>query len=72
MRFVSSPQFLAVGVLAACTVTYAADVFVPAGAKATLSVDYLYESAGRKSSNGGYDPYEWKVKRNLRLTRSCW
>ena len=45
----------------------AAEPFAPAGAKATLSVDYLYESAGKKSSNGGYDPYEWKVKRTLSM-----
>ncbi len=47
--------------------SHAADAFVPAGAKATLGVDYLYESTGRKSSNGGYDPYEWKVKRTLSM-----
>jgi hypothetical protein len=45
----------------------AADAFAPVGAKATLSVDYVYESAGKKSSEGMYDPYEWKVKRSANL-----
>ena len=36
---------------------YAADAFAPAGAKATLSVDYVYESAGKTRSEGMYDPY---------------
>ncbi len=51
----------------ATTATYAADAFAPAGAKATLSVDYVYESAGKKSSEGMYDPYEWLVKRSANL-----
>ena len=45
----------------------AADAFAPAGAKAILSVDYAYASTGRKSSQGMYDPYEWRVRRNLSL-----
>jgi hypothetical protein len=49
------------------TVTHAADAFVPAGTKATLSVDYVYESAGKKRSEGMYDPYEWNVKRSAKL-----
>lgn len=48
----------------------AADVMAPAGTRATLSVDYLYESAGRKSSQGMYDPYEWRVKRSANLVAS--
>ena len=47
--------------------TLAADDFAPAGAKATLSVDYIYESAGAVSSEGMYDPYEWRVKRSANL-----
>ena len=46
---------------------YAADAFAPAGAKATLSVDYVYESAGKTRSEGMYDPYEWRVKRSVNL-----
>ena len=46
---------------------YASDAFAPAGAKATLSVDYVYESAGKKRSEGMYDPYEWRVKRSANL-----
>jgi hypothetical protein len=49
------------------TAAYAADGFAPAGAKATLSVEYVYESAGKKSSEGMYDPYEWRVKRSASL-----
>ncbi|HUQ24919.1 MAG TPA: hypothetical protein VM140_04555 [Burkholderiales bacterium] len=45
----------------------AADAFAPAGAKATLTVDYVYESTGKKRSEGMYDPYEWRVKRTLNL-----
>jgi len=47
--------------------TLAADDFAPAGARATLSVDYIYESAGALSSEGMYDPYEWRVKRSVNL-----
>ena len=49
------------------TSTYAADAFAPAGTKATLGVDYVYESAGKKRSEGMYDPYEWSVKRSASL-----
>lgn len=45
----------------------AAGPFAPAGAKAVLTVDYLYASSGRKSSQGMYDPYEWRVKRSLSM-----
>ncbi len=40
---------------------HAADSFAPVGAKATLSVDYIYESAGKKQDK--YDLHEWKVSR---------
>ncbi len=47
---------------------HAADVFAPAGTKGTLSVAYLYESAGQAKGNGGiYDPYTWRVKREFSL-----
>jgi hypothetical protein len=61
-------HLLAVSLAAACAAAHAADVFVPPGAKATLSVDYVYESAGKKRSEGLYDPYEWRVKRTASLT----
>jgi hypothetical protein len=54
------------GVAAACIAAHAAD-FAPPGARAVVSVDYVYESAGRKSSNGMYDPYEWKVRRTVSM-----
>ncbi len=40
--------------------------FAPVGAKATLSVDYLYESSGRKADK--YDSHEWKVRRSVGMT----
>lgn len=53
--------------LAVVTTSFADAAFAPAGAKATLSVDYVYESAGNKRSEGMYDPYEWRVKRSANL-----
>ncbi|MEA3194398.1 MAG: hypothetical protein QOD26_2731 [Betaproteobacteria bacterium] len=46
---------------------HAADAFAPIGAKATLTVDYVYESTGKKRSEGMYDPYEWRVRRSVNL-----
>ena len=60
MRFVSAALLMT-------PAAHAADAFAPAGAKATLSVDYVYESAGKKSSEGMYDPYEWRVERSANL-----
>lgn len=51
----------------ACSLVQAAEPFAPKGARAILTVDYLYASSGRKSSQGMYDPYEWRVKRNLSM-----
>lgn len=65
MQFVSAALVVMLAVMA--TAAYAAEAFAPAGAKATLSVDYLYESAGKKSSPGMYDPHEWRVKRSVNL-----
>lgn len=63
----SLQSFCAVLAMAgACGPAHAAD-FAPAGARAVLSVDYAYASSGRKSSQGMYDPYEWRVKRTLSL-----
>lgn len=45
----------------------AADALAPAGAKGTLTVEYLYESAGSKRSEGMYDPHAWRVKRNVTI-----
>jgi len=46
---------------------FAADTLVPEGTKATLSVDYVYESKGSHKSEGMYDPYQWQVKRTASL-----
>jgi hypothetical protein len=48
------------------TVAFAADSFAPAGAKATLTVEYLYESSGTTQEK--YDRHEWRVKRTVSLT----
>ena len=53
-------------VIALSTAVHSAD-FAPAGAKATLTVEYVYESAGSKSSEGMYDPHQWRVKRVANL-----
>lgn len=58
---------LIVALAAMTTAAHATEPFAPAGSKATLSVDYVYESAGKKSSEGMYDPYEWRVKRSVSL-----
>lgn len=57
----------ALGILAIIPAVQGAEPFASPGAKALLTVDYLYDSTGRKSSQGMYDPYEWRVKRNLTL-----
>jgi hypothetical protein len=63
MQFMSAALAITLAVMT--TAAHAAEAFAPAGAKATLSVDYVYESAGRKSSEGMYDPYEWRVKHSV-------
>lgn len=68
MRVLPFRYFVALCAAMACAGSHAADVLVPAGAKATLTVDYIYESSGRKRSEGMYDPYEWRVRRNASLT----
>lgn len=65
MRFIFATLAMTAAVVT--TAAHAADAFAPAGAKATLSVEYVYESAGAKSSEGMYDPYEWRVKRSANL-----
>ena len=46
---------------------FAGDTLGPEGTKATLSVEYLYESKGSHKSEGMYDPYQWQVKRTASL-----
>jgi hypothetical protein len=65
VRFLATTLLMALAAMAPAA--HAADAFAPAGTKATLSVDYVYESAGRKSSEGMYDPYEWRVKHTASL-----
>jgi len=67
MRIRMLPGWMVLGVAAAGAAAQAADGLAAPGAKATLSVDYLYESAGQKRSEGLYDPYTWRVKRSANL-----
>ena len=67
MRTLAASPCLALTIFAVCTTVHAAD-FASPGSKAVLSVDYTYESAGSKKSEGMYDPYQWRVKRNASLT----
>jgi len=53
---------IAVGLSLAAAKTQAAETFAPVGAKATLSVEYIYESDGSKQDQ--LDLHEWKVSRN--------
>lgn len=45
---------------------FAAEPFAATGARATLSVEYLYESAGRKADK--YDSHDWRVRRGASIT----
>lgn len=65
MQLASATLLITLAVMT--TAAYATDAFAPAGAKAMLSVDYVYESTGKKRSEGMYDPYEWHVKRSANL-----
>lgn len=51
--------------LALCALPALAADFAAQGAKAQLSVEYLYESAGRKADK--YDSRDWRVRRGLKL-----
>ncbi len=65
MRIPSPCWLLALGVAAPCAAAQAADAFAPAGAKATLSVEYLYESTGKKQDRN--DRREWASKRSVNM-----
>ena len=43
-----------------------AELFVAAGAKGTLEVEYVYDAAGKTQDQ--YDTHEWRVKRAVNLT----
>jgi hypothetical protein len=57
------PAVIATGLALAAAGASAADSFAPTGAKATLSVEFVYESAGKKQDK--YDLHEWKVSRTI-------
>jgi hypothetical protein len=67
MRTPSPRWLLALALAGNGAAAQVADTFAPAGARAVISVDYVYESAGKKRSEGMYDPYEWRVKRSANL-----
>ena len=67
MTCLAPRTLLCVGLALGGATAQAADAFAPAGAKATLTVEYLYESSGSKRSEGMYDPHEWRVKRGVTL-----
>ena len=63
--FRSAPLFAAL--LCATTAAHAGEAFAPPGSKATLTVDYVYESVGKRSSEGMYEPHEWRARRSVNL-----
>jgi len=63
---IRSPYWLlALSVAAPCAWAQATDAFAPAGAKAKLSVEFLYESVGKKQDKN--DLREWGFKRSISL-----
>lgn len=68
----TSRSILGIGILAAgaalagADVAQAAEPFAAAGARATLTVDYRYESSGKKQDR--YDLHEWRVARSVQIT----
>ena len=65
MRIPFPYWLLALGVAAPCAAAQAADAFALAGAKATLTVEYLYESAGKKQDKN--DLREWRSQRSVSM-----
>ncbi len=66
----SSPSagvLLILGLAGASSGALAADAFGPVGAKATISVEYLYESEGSKAPEK-YDSRVWRVRRSVTIT----
>jgi len=61
------PALTSLALATLTTPSQAGDDFAPAGAKAKLTVEYSYESSGSESSEGLYDPYQWRVKRSANL-----
>ncbi len=66
MSFPFPRPLLALCLAGACTASLAAAAFAPVGAKATLSVEYLYESVGKKKNVDG-GQREWRFKRSVSL-----
>ena len=58
----------ALTLFSASLTSHGAEAFAAPGAKATLTVEYVFESAGKKRSEGLYDPYEWRAKRSASLS----
>jgi len=65
MHIPSPCWLLALGLTTLWSPARAADAFAPVGANAVLSVEYLYESAGKKQDKN--DLREWHFKRRVSL-----
>ncbi len=65
MRFASSCWLLALALAVHDPAARAAEAFAPVGAKATLSVEYQYESAGKKQDAN--DLREWRARRTVSM-----
>lgn len=59
---------LAICLTVMATATLKASDFAPVGSTLNLTVEYRYESAGKQSSEGMYDPRVWRVEQTVRLT----
>ena len=70
----SRPNLAVCGLVSALTcipdASIAADTFAPVGAKATLSVEYSFESAGTQGGSTPANPHTWRVKRSASITNT--
>jgi hypothetical protein len=60
--------WLSLALAGAGTTGLAADPFVPAGSKATLTVDYVFESAATQGGSTPAKPHTWRVRRNASIS----
>lgn len=65
MRAVSKHPLIVLALFASSLAAQAAGSSAPAGAKATLTVEYIYESSGKKQDK--IDVHEWRVRRSANL-----
>ncbi len=65
MPFPFTRTLLVLCLVSLCTTSHAADAFAPVDAKATLNVEYIYESVGKKQDKN--DLREWRTRRSVSL-----